>query len=220
MRWVNSASLPKLTSEGVSVLRGAPKAARPSPSDRAEDGKSGMRFLGVSTVVLLAFAASSAHAADATAKLEITGHVSPRCSLAFEQSTVSHVLTDGPGSDDVPFAVDCNQRLVVNLKSLNGGLAHEARSRLMPSPGFISLLPYTATFQVDAAGASPIAFRSEQMLTGATGSIGVTPYKAHGRLVLSWSPSAPLIGGAYSDVIEVRVSGSGETSSSSTGSAG
>ena len=77
-----------------------------------------------------------------------------------------------------------------------------------------------ATFVVDAAGASPVAFRSEQMLAGATGSIGVAPYRARGRLVLSWSPTAPLIGGAYSDVIEVRVSGAGETSSPSAGSAG
>jgi hypothetical protein len=173
-----------------------------------------MRLLGVPVVAVLALAASCANAADATAKLEIVGHVSPRCAIAFEQSTVSHVLTDGPGSDGVPFSVDCNQPLVVNLKSLNGGLANEGREHLLPSPGFISLLPYTATFLVDASGASPVAFRSEQMLSGATGSIGVTPYKARGRLVLSWSPTEPLIGGAYSDVIEVRVSGAGETGSS------
>jgi hypothetical protein len=179
-----------------------------------------MRFRGLSIVALFALAASAANAADATAKLEITGHVSPKCDVTFDRSTVSHVLTDRPGSDDVPFSVDCNQPLVVNLKSLNGGLAHEARNELLPSPGFISLLPYTATLLVDAAGASPIAFRSEQMLAGATGSIGVTPYNAHGRLVLSWSPAAPLIGGAYSDVIEVRVSGAGETSSSSAEPAG
>jgi len=179
-----------------------------------------MRFLGVSIFALLALSASGAHAADATAKLEITGHVSPKCAVAFDRATVSDVLTDRPGSDDVPFSVDCNLPLVVNLKSLNGGLALEKSRELLASPGFISLLPYTATFVVDAAGASPVAFRSEQMLAGATGSIGVTPYRAHGRLVLSWSPTAPLIGGAYSDVIEVRVSGAGETSSPSAGSAG
>ena len=41
-----------------------------------------MRFLGVSIFALLALAASGAHAADATAKLEITGHVSPKCAVA------------------------------------------------------------------------------------------------------------------------------------------
>jgi hypothetical protein len=162
--------------------------------------------------------AAPAFAADATATLEIVGQISPKCSINLQDNNISETLTDHPGSESVALSVDCNQRLVVNMHSLNGGFLHESGKKSSGSPDFISLLPYTATFQVDASGASPVSFRSEEMAAGggANGSIGVAPYKAKGALKLSWAPEKPLIGGAYNDVIEIRVSGAGETSSSAT----
>jgi hypothetical protein len=173
-----------------------------------------MRYVpGIAAVVALVGCAAPAAASSAVATLEILGQVSPRCSIDVQDDTIDRVLTDGPGSESVPFSVDCNQPLVVNMQSLNGGFLHESGRRLSGSPGFITFLPYTTTLTVDAAGAAPVTFQSEQMVAGATGSIGVTPFKAKGELRLSWSPQSPLIGGAYRDIIEIRVSGEGETSS-------
>ena len=171
-------------------------------------------FSKIATALALLGCASAAPAADAVATLEILGHISPKCSIDLQDSTIVRELTDGPGSEQVGLSVDCNQRLVVNLRSQNGGFLHESGHRDSGSPGFISLLPYTATFEVDASGASPVTFRSDEMIAGASGSIGVAPYAARGELVLNWSPEKPLIGGAYNDVIEIRVSGEGETGSS------
>jgi hypothetical protein len=165
--------------------------------------------------VALACAVPS-HASEAVATLEVVGQISPRCSINLQSGNIGQALTDAPGSERVGFSVDCNQRLSVNLHSLNGGFLHESGHPTSASPAFISFLPYTATFQVAASGASPISFRSDQMVagTGATGSIGIAPFKAQGELILNWSPEKPLLGGAYSDVIEIRVSGEGETNSS------
>ena len=179
-----------------------------------------MRQAGCIAGLLALVAVAPAQAADATATLEIVGEISPRCSISLREVTIGRVLNDGPGGEHVDFAVDCNQRLTVNMRSLYGGLQHEAHDRLGVSPGFISFLPYTASFEVAAPGASPVVFRSEEMIGGATGSIGVAPYKAQGRLNVNWTPEAHLIGGAYSDVIEIRVSGEGETSSLSSQTAG
>jgi hypothetical protein len=170
-------------------------------------------FAGV--FVFIVCSAPSA-AADAVATLEIVGQISPSCSIDLQKQSIGHDLTDAAGTETVPFTVDCNQPLVVNLHSLNGGFLHESGKRESGSPQFISFLPYTTTFEVNASGATPVTFRSDQMLAGASGSIGVTPYKAQGELLLSWSPEKPLLGGAYKDTIEIRVSGAGETSSSSS----
>ena len=155
-------------------------------------------------------------ASDAVATLTVVGQVSPKCSIDLDSDTVDHQLTDGPGRERVGLSVDCNQRLVVNMQSQNGGFLHESGRRDSGSPQFISLVPYQTTFEVDSAGAAPVSFRSDQMLAGASGSVGVTPFKARGALILDWSPEKPLLGGSYSDVIEIRVSGEGEANASST----
>lgn len=150
-------------------------------------------------------------AADTTATLTVTGKISPHCAIALDRTSIDATLTDGPGSDQLGFSVNCNQPLAVRMSSLYGGLKLKTSRNDVDSPGFTSFLPYTATFEVAAAGAKPVSFRSKRMMGGASGSIGVTPYRAKGSLDLSWNPEAKLIGGSYSDVIEIRVSGDGET---------
>jgi hypothetical protein len=154
---------------------------------------------------------TSALAADATATLNITGKISPHCAIDLDRNSFDATLTDGPGNDSVGFSIDCNERLNVFMSSRHGGLKLETSRPGINSPGFISFLPYLATFAVTADGAKPVSFESKHMVGGAIGAIGVAPYRARGRLDLSWKPTAPLIGGSYSDIIEIRVSGEGET---------
>jgi len=170
-----------------------------------------MRYVAGLAGVVLCVLATPAFAADATATLNITGKISPHCSISLDRNSIDATLTDGPGQDRLGLSVDCNQRLTVSMSSLHGGLKLRTSKGHIDSPGFISFLPYTATFEVAAAGAKPVSFHSKRMVGGASGSIGVTPFHAKGSLDLSWKPEAPLIGGSYSDVIEIRVSGEGET---------
>jgi hypothetical protein len=163
--------------------------------------------------LLATLCAAPAFAADADATLEIRGRISPRCAVEFSAAAVHVDLTDSAGSEQVPFSVDCNQPLVVHMTSHNGGLMHSSHKSGVRSPGFTSLLRYTATFSVDAGNTRPVAFESDRMMAGASGSIGAAPYRAQGSLDLNWTPEAPLLGGRYGDVIEIRVSGEGETGS-------
>jgi hypothetical protein len=167
-------------------------------------------FAGLAGLLACALA-SPAIAADATATLEITGKISPRCAIDLHRVTINRTLTDGAGGQQFDFSVDCNQRLVVNMSSLNGGLKLESSRPNVAAPGFITFLPYIATFNVAAPGAKPVSFESERMIGGASGSIGVAPFEAKGSLDLRWTPEAPLIAGSYNDVIEIRVSGAGES---------
>lgn len=158
--------------------------------------------------VLAAALPGAAQASDATATLEIEGEISPRCAISMGESQVSVVLTEAGGSRAIPFSVDCNQPLAVELRSLNGGLAHVSHARGDIYPGFTGFIPYQAAFSLAVNGAATVVVGSEAMRNAAGGATGVTPHQATGTLALTWPASGQsLLGGTYSDVIEIRVTG-------------
>ncbi len=145
-----------------------------------------------------------------TLDLGIKGYIKPHCSLHLDTNDVHQTLTDGAGSARVGFDVNCNQRLAVRIKSQNGALLHESWQSLETSPGFTERVPYELEFSVGVDGAHPIHVSSQDVVnTPLGGSTGVIPYHARGKLQFNWSPEAPLIGGNYGDVIEIRVTGEG-----------
>lgn len=130
----------------------------------------------------------------------------------FDRTGLDLTLNDRPGRARLPFSVDCNQTMDIAVTTRNGGMALQSQRGFVASPGFIALLPYDLDFSIDRAGAQTITFNSENLRESpGTGSFGVIPFVTRGALELSWSPSLPLIGGEYGDVIEIRVSGRGET---------
>jgi hypothetical protein len=126
------------------------------------------------------------------------------------EGRISALLSDASGRKSVGFEVYCNQTLSVIMTSANGGLEHPTRKRQENFPGFGNFVPYTARFSVNANEAQPVAVSSQAMLGGAGGSIGTTPYRATGALEFSWTTEQPLLGGTYTDIIEIRVTGAGE----------
>jgi hypothetical protein len=143
-------------------------------------------------------------------ELTITGHISPKCEIRLPNRALNVQLFDRAGSDQLGFALDCNQVMNVTLVSQNGGLEHDTHARGEAFDGFLNFLPYTATFSVNANGAQAISASSEAMRGGAGGSVGVVPHGTTGTLELGWNPELPLVGGTYQDVIEIRVTGAGE----------
>jgi len=103
--------------------------------------------------------------------------------------------------------VDCNQRMNVEMRSLNGGLQHTKLGRDARFPGFANFVPYRASFALDTEGARVFSVKSTEIIAPAQGSIGLVPYQASGSLNLAWDQTLPLLGGQYRDVIEIRVSG-------------
>lgn len=155
----------------------------------------------------LPFAAASAHAGTETLELTIRGAISPRCEIAIPDRAVDFILTEDAGATMLPFSVNCNRPMAVEMRSLNGGFEHSKVTGQSPYPGFTNLVRYRASFAIDREGATPLAAQSDAMTSGARGAMGVIPYETTGRLSLSWGRSAPLLGGNYKDVIEIRISG-------------
>lgn len=152
---------------------------------------------------------SYSHSA-ATLELAIKGYIKPHCALHLDTHDLHQTLTDGAGSARVGFDVNCNQRLGIRIKSQNGALLHENWQSLQTSPGFTHRVPYELEFSVGVDGAQPIHVNSQDIAeTPLGGSTEVIPYHARGKLQFNWSPEAPLIGGNYGDVIEIRVTGEG-----------
>jgi hypothetical protein len=166
----------------------------------------------------LAFVASAANAngnqADNSAelKLSVGGKITAKCSIALDENQVAVILNDSAGNAAVGFSVDCNQRLAMSVSTRNGGLALIAQPGFVDSPGFSSFQPYKLDFSISTPGANPLSFNSDAIKSvPGTGIFGVIPYSAQGNLALSWQTRQPLIGGNYSDIIEIRVSGEGES---------
>lgn len=151
--------------------------------------------------------ANSYDGAKSTLELKIRGKISPKCEISLSKKAVEVVLNDHAGTESLPFRIDCNQRMSVVMRSLNGGLQHVDIGREARFPGFANYVPYRATFALDSNGAVPVSARSEEMSTGAGGSLSVVPYQTTGSLNLAWDEGLPLLGGQYRDVIEIRVSG-------------
>lgn len=166
--------------------------------------------------VLIGLWPCAAHATgerDATLKLAITGRIAPRCEIALGERRIDAKLSSLPsqtGQERLGFKVRCNQTMAVTMLSKNGGLEHATHAQGKSFPGFLNFLPYQADFEVNAAGARPIAASSEEMRRGAGGSISTIPYDASGSVKIRWAAQQPLVGGVFQDVIEIRVSGAGE----------
>lgn len=139
--------------------------------------------------------------------LSIYGKISPKCELALNDRNIDVILTDKAGTASLPFTLDCNQKMSVQLRSLNGGLQHEALGSAPKYAGFVNFVPYTATFQVNADGAQPFSAESKRMTSAVQGHIGRGSSQTTGAISFAWEATPPLLGGRYKDVIEIRVSG-------------
>jgi len=151
--------------------------------------------------------AHSVNGAHQSLQLNISGQISPKCGLSFPDNEADVVLTERAGTTSLPFAVSCNQRMNVQLRSLNGGLQHTEVGRAPRFNGFANFVPYTLTFSIDSEGARDVSADSREMTSPVQGTVGQIPFESNGSLTLAWATTPPLLGGQYRDVIEIRISG-------------
>jgi hypothetical protein len=145
-----------------------------------------------------------------TIELGIEGYIKPHCAIQLDPSIPNLNLSSNVGKYTQSFGVNCNQRLHVEMRSLNGALVHSKNEDLSHNPKFSDRINYRLEFSVAAPGASTLSAYSQDMFEDSvSGSIGTIPYKTKGNLHFSWSSEKPLLAGEYGDVIEIRVSGDG-----------
>jgi hypothetical protein len=168
-----------------------------------------MALMGVATPV-------AAHSADAdadraTLRLDVSGTIAPRCVISLADAQLQLALVNATGNVRLPFDVDCNDRMAVQLRSRNGALIHERSATLIPSAGFDSQQPYRLSISIGAGETSPTYESRDLFAAPAVFETSGIPGVTSGQLAVSWSRSQPLLGGDYHDVIEIRVSAAGET---------
>ena len=141
-------------------------------------------------------------------KLKVFGYIKPHCEISLPDEKLWFDMTDDADMKSVAFDLNCNQPLKVEVSSLNGGLKHEAHSRLADYAGFTSFIEYDLDLALQTAGTRTLRFDSEDIKDApGRGHFGVIPHETTGDLQIRWSPTETLIAGTYGDVIEIRVTG-------------
>lgn len=165
--------------------------------------------------------AGAAHAADQV-RITIEGRIEPSCGLSGAAGSVALGDISVAGERTLAFTVNCNSPFAYALVSTNGGLAAQARQRVVGGD-FVSLKPYAvgARFQTDlgsfgdaarpssaltsAAAAPCLAAAFSNSCPFATSGNGVAINKT-GELTLKWdAASTPLLAGQFSDTIMLTV---------------
>lgn len=146
-----------------------------------------------------------------TLRLRIAGEIPARCAIGFSDRRAELALERSSGTFDLPFSVDCNDLMTVSVKSRFGAMLHAQAPDIQPSPGFDQEQPYRVALRLQGHAVSPTFESRDIRDVPGTFSPDTVPGVTTGELSLSWRRSQPLLGGEYSDILEIRVSGAGET---------
>src|SRR3546814_15445369 len=95
--------------------------------------------------------------ASQSLELKIFGKVSPKCELSFSDDEAGVVLTEQAGTTPLHFAVDCNERMNVQMRSLNGGHQHVEVGRVPRFQGLANVVPSSAHTRIVAEGARGVS---------------------------------------------------------------
>jgi hypothetical protein len=148
---------------------------------------------------------------QATLRLNVSGTIASRCMISFADTRIVLNLGAAVGQVRLPFDVDCNDRMSVQLRSRLGALQHERSASIIPSVGFGSEQPYRLSLAL-GSGEGSRSYESRDIFAApAVYETAAIPGVTTGQLSVAWERSQPLLGGRYYDIIEIRVSAAGET---------
>jgi hypothetical protein len=148
---------------------------------------------------------------QAVLRLNMAGTIAPRCSIDLGDVRANLDLSQRTGTQRFTFGINCNDQMVMRLRSRSGAMIHEKSDTLTPSPFFDSQQPYRVKVQLGAAE-TPVEFESRD-LGQQWGSVTTAhiPGIDRGALDISWNRTLPLLGGQYHDILEIRISAAGES---------
>jgi hypothetical protein len=134
---------------------------------------------------------------QAVLRLNMVGTIATRCSIDLGNVRTNLDLSQRTGTQRFTFGIDCNDQMVMRLRSRSGAMIHEKSDTLTPSPFFDSQQPYRVKVQL-----------GQQWGSVTTAHI---PGIDRGALDISWNRTLPLLGGQYHDILEIRISAAGES---------
>jgi len=141
-------------------------------------------------------------------ELKLFGKIKPRCEIHLSKEKLWFEMTDDASLRSLPFDINCNQPLKIEVSSRNGGLEHSSHDRIPTYPGFTSFLEYDLDLALQAPGTNNLHFDSEDITNEpGRGHFGAIPHDTKGELQISWTSTETLIAGTYGDVIEIRITG-------------
>lgn len=153
-------------------------------------------FLGASFASAPALAGST----NETLTLDVTGYISPACSIALPPiHNVGELSRAGQAA--IPFTLDCNQPLSFEVHSEQGGLRHESiDDYIVRYRARLELLDDAAAVGREIASEDMYASPAIDRLSDAT------PFDENGRLVVRWDDTAQTIAqGTYRDVVTITL---------------
>jgi len=163
----------------------------------------------------------AAQAADQV-QIAIEGRIEPACGLSGAGGSVDLGDISTAGERRLAFTVNCNAPFAYAVVSANGGLASQAKARVLGGE-FTTLKPYSigASFQTDLGSFGDAARESSTLTAAAAAPCLATAFSAScpfttsgngvainktGELTLEWdAASTPLLAGSFSDTITLTV---------------
>lgn len=202
------------------VARAAGYARRGRPSR-----KRGIRTFACQVIVLVAAAFGPVGAAQATSltgdrrsfDVELKGEIPVACGFAAGATPPRQTDIGLSDTATIPFAIDCNVPVRLQVRSRHGALRREGGALLSAasrSVGFTDEIPYTAVVSIDMDhGERSSSCSSAQLQSGigcAVARQGLTTsrpvFGAAARIELTTRAKADrLVAGPYRDILEIEV---------------
>ena len=127
--------------------------------------------------------------------LSIIGTIESRCEINFSDGR--KIDLTGVKERRLPFDVYCNQPMIINIKSKNGGLKQQENKN-------ISAVNYLLNLNIEKADiealATSVDLASGQSFNGSR----VIPFSASGQMTITLKENL-LYAGSYSDIIAIDV---------------
>lgn len=144
-------------------------------------------------------------------RLELRGHVAPRCSLsgASPSLDISDLIEAARGGElRMPFKINCNTPFGFAMSSDDGAI----RASAAPVPGLAGEVPYLARLSILTDSGAKLSLDCASAALGPAGSEcrghsgDETAIEKDGVLVVSWArPNRPLAAGRYETGLRIHL---------------
>jgi hypothetical protein len=142
--------------------------------------------------------------ADDVVTIQLVGEIDPECRLSALPSSIELAQISASGTQSIPFEIDCNTPFEYSVRSREGALKSGVPA---PSIGFVDQILYVLQTRIPTDEFLILNQCDSQSLSGASPSCGhgnsgnATAIHQTASLAISWTVSAEVVAGTYTDVL-------------------